>query len=66
MANGRDPGAIEMTTGGNGAVGGRALDEVGQLAALGVARVIVPAFLFYRGTAEALARYGEEVISQAG
>jgi alkanesulfonate monooxygenase SsuD/methylene tetrahydromethanopterin reductase-like flavin-dependent oxidoreductase (luciferase family) len=66
VANGRDPGAIEMTTGGNGAVGERALDEVGALAAMGVARVILPAFLFYRGTADALARYGEDVISRAG
>ena len=64
VANGRDPGAIELTTGGNGAVGGRALDEVASLAALGVSRVIVPAFLFYRDTAASLARYGEEVISR--
>ena len=62
--HGRDPDAIEMTTGGNGAVGGRALDEVKALADIGVSRVILPAFLFYRDTAAALARYGEDVISK--
>jgi probable F420-dependent oxidoreductase len=62
--HGRDPDAIEMTTGGNGAVGSGALDEVKALTDLGVARVIVPAFLFYRDTEAALARYGEEVISR--
>jgi alkanesulfonate monooxygenase SsuD/methylene tetrahydromethanopterin reductase-like flavin-dependent oxidoreductase (luciferase family) len=61
--HGRDPDAIEMTTGGNGAVGGRALEEVKALADIGTSRVIVPAFLFYRDTADALARYGDEVIS---
>jgi len=61
--HGRDPGAIELTTGGNGAVGSRALDEVAALAELGVTRVIVPAFLFWENTAEALARYGEAVIA---
>ena len=66
VAHGRDPGAIEMTTGGNGVVGGRALEEAAALQELGVARVIVPAFLFYRDTAESLARYGEEVISRVG
>ena len=62
--HGRNPDAIEMTTGGNGAVGGRALDEVKALADIGVARVILPAFLFYRDTTDALARYGDEVISR--
>jgi probable F420-dependent oxidoreductase len=62
--HGRDPDAIEMTTGGNGAVCGRALDEVKALADIGVSRVILPAFLFYRDTAAALARYGEDVISK--
>jgi probable F420-dependent oxidoreductase len=62
--HGRDPDAIEMTTGGNGAIGPGALDEVEALAAIGTARVILPAFLFYRDTATAIARYGEEVISR--
>ncbi len=64
-AAGRDPDAIEMTTGGNGAIGPGALDEVAALAELGVDRVIVPSFLFWKDTADALARYGEDVISKA-
>lgn len=64
--HGRDPAAIEMTTGGNGAVGSGALDEVKRLADLGTDRVIVPAFLFLNDTGDALARYGDEVISRAG
>ena len=63
--HGRDADAIEMTTGGNGAVGSGALDEVKALADIGVARVIVPAFLFYRDTEASLARYGDEVISRS-
>jgi probable F420-dependent oxidoreductase len=62
--HGRDPDAIEMTTGGNGAVGDGALAEVRALADIGTTRVILPAFLFYRDTAAALARYGDEVISK--
>jgi probable F420-dependent oxidoreductase len=65
-ANGRDPDAIEMTTGGKGALGSGALDEVKALADLGTARVIVPAFLFWNDPAGSLGRYGEEVISKAG
>lgn len=64
--NGRDPAAIEMTTGGNGAVGGRALDEVKALADIGTDRVMLPAFLFYSDAAADLARYGEEIIAKAG
>jgi probable F420-dependent oxidoreductase len=63
-ANGRDPHAIELTTAGNGAVGERALDEIGELEALGVDRVILPAFLFYKDTEAGLERYRSEVISQ--
>jgi probable F420-dependent oxidoreductase len=62
--HGRDPDALEMSTGGNGAVGGRALDEVKALADLGTHRVIVPAFLFYGDPADGLARYGDDVISK--
>jgi probable F420-dependent oxidoreductase len=61
---GRNPDAIEMTTGGNGAIGPNALNEVKGLSDIGVARVIVPSFLFYRDTADSLARYGDEVISK--
>jgi probable F420-dependent oxidoreductase len=61
---GRDPAAIELTAGGNGAFGPGALDEVGALAALGVERVVLPSFLFWHNPAEALAQYGEEVIAR--
>ncbi len=64
-AAGRDPAALELTSGGNGALGPGALDEVGTLAAMGVVRVVVPAFAFW-GDPEALARYGEEVIGPSG
>jgi len=63
--HGRDPDAIEMSTGGNGAVGPNALDEVRALADLGVDRVIVPSFLFWRDSATTLARYGDEVIARS-
>jgi probable F420-dependent oxidoreductase len=62
---GRDPDAIEMSTGGNGAIGDGALDEVKALADLGTDRVIVPAFVFW-GDPDSLARYGDDVISKAG
>lgn len=64
VEHGRDPDAIEMTTGGRGAVGARALDEVKALADIGTHRVILPAFLFYADPVGTLARYGDEVISQ--
>ncbi len=63
---GRDPSAIEMTSGGNGALGPNALDEVKALADLGVTRVMIPAFMFWGDTAAGLARYGEDVIAKAG
>jgi probable F420-dependent oxidoreductase len=63
--HGRDADAIEFTTGGNGAIGSGALDEVRALADIGTDRVILPAFLFWEDTADALARYGDEVISRA-
>jgi probable F420-dependent oxidoreductase len=63
-AAGRDPSAIERTTGGRGVIGERALDEVGALARLGVSRVVVPAQLFFKDP-ESLSRYGADVIKQA-
>jgi hypothetical protein len=56
---------LELTTGGKGAIGPNALAEVQALRDLGAHRVVVPAFLFYRDTAAALAAYGEAVIAQA-
>jgi len=64
--HGRDPAKIEMTTGGNGAVGEHALDEVKALADIGTDRVILPSFLFFRDTADSLSRYGDDVIAGVG
>ena len=64
IAEGRDPAAIELTCGGNGVFGPGALDEAAALADLGVHRIVVPSFLFWKDTAESLARFGDEVISR--
>jgi alkanesulfonate monooxygenase SsuD/methylene tetrahydromethanopterin reductase-like flavin-dependent oxidoreductase (luciferase family) len=61
---GRDPAAIEFTSGGNGVLGPGALEEAAALAELGVHRIVVPAFPFWKDTQEALARYGDEVIAR--
>lgn len=64
--HGRDPDAIEVTAGGNGALGSKALDEVKALADLGVARVIVPPLAYDpEGQREAFGRYGDEVIGRS-
>ena len=60
--NGRDPEAIEFTSGGFGVFGDNALSEAEKLAELGVSRIVVPAFLFYQNPEESLAAYGESVI----
>ena len=65
VEHGRDPDAIEVTSGGNGALGSGALDEVKRLADLGVSRVIIPPLAFdIEGQREAFGRYGDEVISK--
>jgi hypothetical protein len=63
-AEGRDPTSIEMTCGGNGVFGPEALDEAGALGALGVDRIVVPSFLFWKDTAASLAQFGDEVIAR--
>lgn len=60
--HGRDPGAIEYTAGG-ATIGDGAVAAVEELQAVGVDRVVVPAFAFWGDTADALARYGDEVIA---
>lgn len=63
--HGRDPDAIEITSGGNGALGPKALDEVKALADLGVHRVIVPPLSFdAEGQRAAFSDYADKVISQ--
>ncbi len=65
VEHGRDPDAIEITTGGNGALGRGALDEVKRLEDLGVSRVIIPPLAFdVEGQREAFAKYGEDVIAR--
>ena len=61
--HGRNPDDLVFTTSGRLAFGERALEEVQQLRELGVQRVIVPAFLFFKDTDAALARYGDDVIT---
>ena len=61
--HGRDPDAIEMTAPGL-TIGDGAVDAIRALADIGVDRVMVPAFAFWGDTADGLARYGDEVISQ--
>lgn len=64
--HGRDPDDIEVTSGGDGALGRRALDEVKALADMGVRRVIIPPLSFdAAGQREAFGRYAEDVISKA-
>jgi probable F420-dependent oxidoreductase len=66
VEHGRDPDAIEVSAGGNGALGPGALDEVKALADLGVTRVIIPPLAFDpEGQREAFGRYGEDVISRS-
>ena len=62
---GRDPAAIEMTTGGSAATGRIGSDEIRALADIGADRILVPSFMFWRDPANDLARYAEEVIAVA-
>jgi probable F420-dependent oxidoreductase len=65
VEHGRDPDAIEITSGGDGALGSKALDEVKRLADLGVSRVIIPPLAFdVDGQREQFGRYFDEVISK--
>jgi probable F420-dependent oxidoreductase len=59
----RDPDAIELSAGG-AAFGSGAVDVVKELADLGVSRVMLPSFPFWRDTADSLKRYGDEVIAK--
>lgn len=64
---GRDPNAIEVTAGHPGIFGDDPIGAVQEMAALGVSRMIIPAFTMMKPTpAEAMARFAEQVISKAG
>ncbi|MGH9187970.1 MAG: TIGR03619 family F420-dependent LLM class oxidoreductase [Acidimicrobiales bacterium] len=63
---GRDPDTIELTTFGRDAVGPGALDGVKRLVDLGVDRLVIAPMAFDRDSvADALARYGDDVISKS-
>jgi probable F420-dependent oxidoreductase len=65
VEHGRDPDAIEITSGGQGALGSGALDEIKRLADLGVSRVIIPPLAFdLEGQRAQFGRYFDEVISK--
>jgi hypothetical protein len=66
VAAGRNPDAIEITSGGEDTLGPNALDGVARLADLGVERIIIPPLAFDAGGIhDALARYGDEVIAKS-
>jgi alkanesulfonate monooxygenase SsuD/methylene tetrahydromethanopterin reductase-like flavin-dependent oxidoreductase (luciferase family) len=62
---GNDPATIEFTSGGYGVFGPNALDEAQKLSDIGVERIVVPSFLFFKDTENLIAQYGEEVIQKA-
>lgn len=61
--HGRDPAAIEVTSWTAGVFGDDPLGAVEELAAAGVDRTVVPAFVFRKGTRDALAAFAERVIA---
>jgi probable F420-dependent oxidoreductase len=68
-AAGRDPGAVELTCTGASVLGGgdQAVDEVGRLAEMGVARIVVPPLSYDpAAVADALAAFGDDVIARSG
>ncbi len=66
VEHGRDPDAIEITAGGSGVLGSKALDKVKALADLGVSRVTIPPLAYDpEGQRAAFAKYGDEVIAHS-
>lgn len=63
---GRDPAAIEITGPASMAMATDPVGAVEEAEALGIARLIVPAFLFWNDTTNALATFGETVIAASG
>lgn len=59
---GRDPDALEITAGAPESMATDPRGAIEQAAAQGIDRLIVPAFLFWRDTANALGAFGENVI----
>jgi alkanesulfonate monooxygenase SsuD/methylene tetrahydromethanopterin reductase-like flavin-dependent oxidoreductase (luciferase family) len=61
---GRDPSSIEVTMDSFVTDGDDALDDVEELLALGVSRVLIPAGMFGSDPAPALQRYAHDVIAK--
>jgi probable F420-dependent oxidoreductase len=65
--HGRDPDAIELTTGGAAAFAPDPVKALGALESLGVSRVVVPPLAFDpAGIGPALGKFGETVIAKVG
>lgn len=63
----RDPSRIEFTAGHPGVFGDDPIAAVQEMESIGVARMILPAFMFFKPTpADALASFAERVISKVG
>lgn len=60
---GRDPSAIEITAPAPESLGSDPAGAIQEAAAMGVDRLMVPAYLFWKDTAGALAAFGEGVIA---
>ena len=63
--HGRDPSAIELSGQHMGIFGEDPAAAVEELASWGASRMIVPSFLFFRDTADALAAWGDNIIANA-
>jgi probable F420-dependent oxidoreductase len=64
-AAGRDPSAIELTTGGAAAFAPDPVEALGELAEMGVSRVVIPPLAYnLEALPDALAQFGENVIAK--
>mgnify|MGYP003970512103 FL=1 len=61
--HGRDPDSIEVTGSGEGLLGDDPVGAAQELTAMGVDRVVVPAFLFWADPAGSLAEFGERIVA---
>ena len=62
----RDPAAIEITAPAPASMASDPATAVGEAAARGVDRLVLPSYLFWNDTTNALAGFGESVIRNAG
>ncbi|HCV36135.1 MAG: LLM class F420-dependent oxidoreductase [Acidimicrobiales bacterium] len=61
--HGRDPDCIEVTASSEGLLGDDPMGAAQELAAMGVQRVVVPAFMFWADPAGSLAEFGERIVT---